>query len=95
MAINNNEIRVDDASDVLLSELVERGCLLHLVCPNCGKSSTTEGRFFGRRYEDVTFGEFLDALTCRRGGGCGNKGFVGEIRPRPVLPREDYAAIRF
>lgn len=82
MSAKRNEARVENASDLLLSDLVDRGCLLHLRCPNCGKSSVTEGRFFGRRYEDVTFGEFLDRLTCRRGGGCGTKGFLGVIKLR-------------
>lgn len=95
MPTYSDDIMTENLSDVLLSELVNRGCLLRLTCPHCGKSSTTRGRFFGRRYEDITFGEFLEKLVCRRGGGCGRKGLLGEITPPPVTVEKQYAALGF
>ena len=93
MPTYSDDIVTENLSDILLSELVNRGCLLRLTCPHCGKSSTTRGRFFGRRYEDITFGEFLEKLVCRRDGGCGRQGLHGEIATPPVTTHKQYATL--
>ena len=93
MLIDSDDMTTENLSDVLLSDLVNRGCLLRLTCPHCGRSSTTRGRFFGSRYEDITFGEFLEKLVCRRNGGCGRQGLLGEIATPPVTAHRQYAAL--
>ncbi len=90
MLADDNQITIEDAQHVLLSEITEKRYSINLTCPGCGEEKITEGGFYVKNYGGMTFGAFLEKLTSTLRKGCGRRGLSETLTYRPserICPR--------